>query len=264
VPDPASPQSFNRYLYTLGNPLRFVDPTGMFTEEELVELGVYTWEEIEALRGTDWYSLLMDPDAQIGASIYFGNGLADYTGPMGMGTFYLSEGKLFVGGDVSLWNQDIGMYETRKGWASPVFWGDLFEQASHEPDSYGLVPGTGSEYSAINFSFAIPRLPSVIGGTVTYMQDKNGACYLSGGLAVGESATWVSLNWAEGQGPAPRSMEEFAKGWSLNVNAGTLLGGGYTHSFGTGEGVFEVGLYSPQIGASVQYGISCPCYVQLR
>jgi RHS repeat-associated protein len=28
IPDPANPQSYNRYSYTLGNPLRFIDPSG--------------------------------------------------------------------------------------------------------------------------------------------------------------------------------------------------------------------------------------------
>jgi hypothetical protein len=55
-------------------------------------------------------------EAQLGDSVYFGNGINGYTGPMGMGTFYLSEGKLYVGGDVSLWNQDRGGYESQKVW----------------------------------------------------------------------------------------------------------------------------------------------------
>ncbi len=32
VPDPENPQSFNRYSYTLNNPLRYVDPSGHFSE----------------------------------------------------------------------------------------------------------------------------------------------------------------------------------------------------------------------------------------
>ncbi len=35
VPQPGDPQSLNRYAYTLNNPLRYTDPTGHLTEEEL-------------------------------------------------------------------------------------------------------------------------------------------------------------------------------------------------------------------------------------
>lgn len=35
VPDPASPQSYNRYAYTLNNPLKYTDPSGHFTEEAI-------------------------------------------------------------------------------------------------------------------------------------------------------------------------------------------------------------------------------------
>jgi len=35
VPNPANPQSLNRYSYTLGNPLRYTDPSGHLTEEQI-------------------------------------------------------------------------------------------------------------------------------------------------------------------------------------------------------------------------------------
>ena len=52
IPDPANPQSLNRYSYTLGNPLRYTDPSGHFSEEEikayLEGLG-YNEDEIAAI-----------------------------------------------------------------------------------------------------------------------------------------------------------------------------------------------------------------------
>jgi len=49
VPQPGNPQSLNRYAYTLNNPLRYTDPTGMFSEDEIKKyLGVETWEEVLA------------------------------------------------------------------------------------------------------------------------------------------------------------------------------------------------------------------------
>ena len=46
VPEPGSPQSFNRYSYVRNSPLRFVDPTGYFEEDQLRD-----WY------GDDWRSL---------------------------------------------------------------------------------------------------------------------------------------------------------------------------------------------------------------
>ncbi len=41
VPGAGHPQALNRYAYTLGNPVRYVDPSGHFSEEQLNWLGYY-------------------------------------------------------------------------------------------------------------------------------------------------------------------------------------------------------------------------------
>jgi len=51
VPDPANPQSLNRFAYVYNNPLRYTDPTGHFTEDEIMQfLGLdpeeNTWEDV--------------------------------------------------------------------------------------------------------------------------------------------------------------------------------------------------------------------------
>ena len=49
VPKPGNPQSLNRYAYVLNNPLRYVDPTGHYSEEEIMKaFGVSTWDEVLA------------------------------------------------------------------------------------------------------------------------------------------------------------------------------------------------------------------------
>jgi hypothetical protein len=47
IPDPYNPLDWNRYQYARANPLRFSDPTGHFTEDEIIEyFGVENWEEV--------------------------------------------------------------------------------------------------------------------------------------------------------------------------------------------------------------------------
>jgi hypothetical protein len=80
VPDPANPQSLNRYSWVLANPLRFVDPTGHFeSEEELAEyLGfssLDSWwnSDLYAAWSQDqeWMTMILSKEFDFGSVLRF-------------------------------------------------------------------------------------------------------------------------------------------------------------------------------------------------
>ena len=90
VPDPGNPQSLNRYAYTLNNPLRYTDPSGHFSEEEInAYLEGLGYNEDERARiiaqwrdDKDWWSII-GPDGATygdgldGVEMLFGNRIGD-------------------------------------------------------------------------------------------------------------------------------------------------------------------------------------------
>ena len=63
VPDATNLFDYNRYMYVRGNPLRYTDPSGHFTEEQLV--GWYG-EDWRSKFSAEWQALLLDqPGSQI-------------------------------------------------------------------------------------------------------------------------------------------------------------------------------------------------------
>jgi RHS repeat-associated protein len=51
IPNPANPQSFNRYSYCLNNPLKYIDPSGL----NVILPNGWDVEDIEAMRGNIFY-----------------------------------------------------------------------------------------------------------------------------------------------------------------------------------------------------------------
>ncbi|MCB8953079.1 MAG: RHS repeat-associated core domain-containing protein [Ardenticatenales bacterium] len=74
VPDASNPQSFNRYVYGLNNPLRYTDPTGHLSEDEIKDYFGYEADENMTLRDrmieAGWQDFLVDwllnPDTHFG------------------------------------------------------------------------------------------------------------------------------------------------------------------------------------------------------
>jgi RHS repeat-associated protein len=61
VPEPGNPQALNRHAYVYNNPLGYIDPTGHFSEEELLRYGVFNGPrqmaayQADEFNGADWY-----------------------------------------------------------------------------------------------------------------------------------------------------------------------------------------------------------------
>ena len=56
MPEPGNPQSLNRYSYVLNNALRYTDPTGMFSEDQLTEWFGSNWRD---LFSDGWQAILL-------------------------------------------------------------------------------------------------------------------------------------------------------------------------------------------------------------
>ena len=74
---PGGVQGLDRYAYTFNNPLRYVDPSGHLSQDQIMEmLGVSTWEEVLALFGDGgkyeglWGMLELFRNAEVGDHIY--------------------------------------------------------------------------------------------------------------------------------------------------------------------------------------------------
>jgi len=126
VPNAGNPQSLNRYAYTLNNPVRYTDPTGHFTDEEIQkslkdEYGE-NWERVWKAWQEDEYWMWILHTARGGWEIWMAN-----TGFSDGGKFTVnSKGRIQVrlrnDAAVQLWNvQQVGAYQIRGDGQRPEY-----------------------------------------------------------------------------------------------------------------------------------------------
>jgi len=99
VPNPGNPQALNRYSYCYNNPLRYVDPTGHYSEDEIMKhFGVSTWKEVLAIfeKNGLWGWLAALRAAKNGEALYFFTGRGSVEDQQGSlyGYWTIKDGKI--------------------------------------------------------------------------------------------------------------------------------------------------------------------------
>ncbi len=201
VPQPGNPQALNRYSYVGNNPLKYTDPTGMFSEDQLVGWYGKDWR---SLFTPEWQQLLLDvPDSQI-----LGAQLGDLV-LYGDDPSALSQGVLVLGpsGELALWDP------TSKSSTSVASIGQT------TPGQLGLYRIAGGETGA-----ADERYGYLTGGT-QFLPATNGLGY--GPSTMAQLATYSPRN----QGLPTQTT--LAADWFMGVNGA----GYYVHNHSQSVGL---------------------------
>jgi RHS repeat-associated protein len=117
VPSPGNPQSLNRYSYVYNNPLKFIDPTGYFAEEDLIKW--YGQDMVDIWRQDQkWWGTLLQ--AEIGDTIFSlpqipiggtGTFAADKSGVPYLAHAYYAEPGKYLQGEGEPAYKDISLFE---------------------------------------------------------------------------------------------------------------------------------------------------------
>jgi RHS repeat-associated protein len=262
VPEPGDPQALNRYAYGLNNPLRYTDPTGMFSEDEIMAyLGVSTWDDVLAMFGEGgvmagaWGFLEVLRQAELGTpvSMWFDAGSGfNASQPNMMGMFSEQNGALVFSGAFLDWSGAGGSWSIG-GLAAVTASTLLPATGQYQVGRSGGYIGAGSPYNHVGFDLHKVNWQDVQIGLWAASSDIGGAVAVAGAasldplLAQFGALWWVGANAANWYSLAA-TVADWQRG---NATAVDLSVSAVTTVFGT---IPVTGLYFDVIG--IGYDVS--------
>jgi RHS repeat-associated protein len=255
VPEPGNPQALNRYSYVLNNPLRYTDPTGMFSEDEIMGyLGVSTWDDVLAMFGEGgvmagaWGFLEVLRQAELGDNISMWMDALNSTQalPFLAGGFYEQDGQLMFGGTMQIgdntWQATMGVvaFASLSGNGSPTrFW---VQGATTNAYLYNIQYGHLKFEDADDIDWAGASLDVASIGADAVSLGVGGR--IIKGVAVGAKAQDISraLNWID-VGYSLGDVGQGIASGNLSVDQGKSLGYsvfGFVPIVGTGVSVVSL------------------------
>ena|GEM_PF-5384978 len=203
VPDPGDPQALNRYSYVLNNPLRYTDPTGMFSEDKIMQyLGVSMWDDVLAMFGEGgvmaraWGFLEVLRQAELGTpiSMWFdvGNGF-NASQPNMMGMFSEQDGALVFSSAFLDWSGAGGTW-TISGLSAVKASTMMPSTGQYQVGWSGGYIGAGSQIKHVGFDSTRVDWTSVGLGTAALGQDAGVAIGVAGAMTVNPALMLVGVS----------------------------------------------------------------------
>ena len=263
VPEPANPQSLNRYAYVNNNPVRYTDPSGHFREEELLQYKVfYGPTQMAGTRDHPslfwWYYLLRA--AEFGDKVTF-----SFIQPMGVhqvtGEFREQEGRLFFVSNRAEFLVTFGGLRVGDTAVLPIF--ECLEKSEGvvlrsgealrryvQIRTGGRHPLTEGDYWEVTvggyFGF---------GGYISVKRDRFGRIYVGGGVGIGVGRWGGSViqgHLLQDYDPNQGQLKWALTGSQVALQVGYYIGGGISPT-DLGSLPMQYGFSWPGFSLSIGY-----------